>query len=334
MSYESFRLSFVDALRPSLPDPEALLPPILAALDNTSASYDITRRTMDLIVSDGVPDAVRLYIASKSIQNISKGTLTNYYRVLRHFFQTVSLPLDQITTTHIRLYLNHYKVMREVKNNTVEGLRIILNGFFEWCADEELIPKNPVRRVEHTKYTDEERLPMSALELEIVRLNCKTIREKALVDFLYSSACRVAECTALNLSDINWQEHTVRIRHGKGDKARTTFLNAKSEVSLRAYLDTRDDTCEALFVSIRRPHHRLTSKAVQDEIKKIVSRCNLSVHVTPHIFRHTAASMALQRGMPIDQVQKFLGHAKIETTLRYAKILNFDVRQSHAKYVS
>ena len=332
MSYESMRLDFASRLFQNFD--EDTVRQIVSELDLVSDTYEIKRKCTDLMIPDVIPDSVKLYIASKHIQNVSKGTLENYYRTLHHFFKTVALPIEQVTTNHIRLYLNHYKINRDVKNNTLEGVRICLNGFFEWCVDEEIIPKNPARRVEHIKYNDEERLPMSALELEIVRGSCHAIREKAIVDFLYSSACRVGEFVALNKNDINWQEHTIRIRHGKGDKSRTTFLNAEAEVSLRAYLATRNDDCEALFVSIRRPNHRLTSKAIQDEVKKIVSRCNLPVHVTPHIFRHTAASLALQRGMPIDQVQKFLGHSKIETTLRYAKILNFDVKLSHHRYVS
>jgi len=332
MSYESMRLDFASRLFQNFD--EDTVRQIVSELDLVSDTYEIKRKCTDLMIPDVIPDSVKLYIASKHIQNVSKGTLENYYRTLHHFFKTVALPIEQVTTNHIRLYLNHYKIKRDVKNNTLEGIRVCLNGFFEWCVDEEIIPKNPARRVKHIKYRDDERLPMSDLELETVRQSCASPREKAMVDFLYSTACRVSEFVALNKADINWQDRTVRIRHGKGDKARTTYLNASADVSLRAYLATRTDDSEALFVSARRPHHRLTSKAVQNEIAKIVNRCDLTVHVTPHIFRHTAASLALQRGMPIDQVQRFLGHSKIETTLRYAKLLGADVQNSHGKYVT
>ena len=175
---------------------------------------------------------------------------------------------------------------------------------------------------------------MTALELEKVRNACRSLREKALVDFLYSTAARVSELSNLDIRHVNLTDHTVRIEHGKGDKGRTTFLNAEAEISLRAYLDSRTDDCAALFVNKYGEKRRMQKRSIEDEICRIVSRCDLSVHVTPHIFRHTAASLALQRGMPIEQVQKFLGHARIQTTLRYAKILSADVKSSHAKYVA
>ncbi len=333
MSYESFRNDVSARLLDILPD-SASLAPILAAIDAAAAPFEFSRRCTDLIVTDGVPDAVRLYIASKAVQNIAKGTLANYYRALRLFFQHVKLPLEKVSANDIRLYLYFYKQSRNVQDGTIESLRIILNGFFEWCTDEDLLQKNPCRRVHSVKAASHERLPLNALELETVRQSCHSLREKAMVDFMYSTACRVSEFSAMNISDINWQEHTVRIRHGKGDKARTTFLNAESEVSLKAYLATREDDSDALFVTVRAPHRRMGVKSIQDEVARIVSRCSLSVHVTPHIFRHTAASLALQRGMPIDQVQRFLGHAKIQTTLRYAKLLDCDVKISHGKYVA
>ena len=333
MSYDLFRADYSSRLSGVLPDP-ALLPEILHVLDIVSVSYDIKKTCTDLIVYDGLPEPVRLYIASASIENLAKGTLEGYYRILSMFFSVVHKPVDQVTANDVRLYLHNYKLNRKVKDHSLDHIRICLNGFFEWCADEEIIRRNPIRKKCKIKYAEPERLPLSALELEKVRDACKDLREKAMVDFLYSTAARVSEFCALNKDDINWQEHTVRIRHGKGDKARTTFLNPEAEISLRAYLASRSDGSEALFVAHRAPHNRLGVKSVQDEIRRIVSRVKLSVHVTPHIFRHTAASLALQRCMPIEQVQKFLGHAKIQTTLRYAKVLDFDVRQNHARYVS
>ena len=153
-----------------------------------------------------------------------------------------------------------------------------------------------------------------------------------MVDFLYSTAARVSEVCALNINNIDFTEHTVRIEHGKGDKGRTTYLNPEAEVSLKSYLASRKDDCPALFVPVKGTAHHVGKKSIETEIRKIVSRCELSVNVTPHIFRHTAASLALQRGMPIEQVQKFLGHARIQTTLRYAKVLDFDVKMNHQKY--
>jgi len=333
VSYETFRTDFASNLLPVLPDPD-LLQSILAALDRTSAGYDFAIKTTDLIVSDGLPDAVRLYLTTKSIENLKKGTLGNYYSALRRFFATVRKPVDQVTAADVRLYLGWYKQTYNVSDGTLDGRRIILNSFFEWCVDEDILRKSPMRHVKPMRIADPERLPMTAIELEKVRNACTTLREKALVDFLYSTAARISEVCALDLRNIDFTEHTVRIEHGKGDKGRTTFLNAESEISLKEYLASRTDSCPAVFVPVKGPAHHLCKKSLEQEISRIVSRCEVSVKVTPHVFRHTAASLALQRGMPIDQVQKWLGHARIQTTLRYAKTLNFDVKISHQKYVA
>lgn len=332
MSFESFRAEFSSLLRDRLPDDA--VSSVLSSLDELSQSWDFQKKSTDLIVSDGLPEAVRLYIATKSIENVKKGTLYNYTADLRNFFLKVAKPVNSVEASDVRLYLAWYKTSRKVKDSTLDRIRIALKGFFSWCVDEDIIKKNPLRHVQPIRCADPERLPMTALELEKVRNACRTLREKALVDFLYSTAARVSELSNLDIRHVNLTDHTVRIEHGKGDKGRTTFLNAEAEISLRAYLDSRTDDCAALFVNKYGEKRRMQKRSIEDEICRIVSRCDLSVHVTPHIFRHTAASLALQRGMPIEQVQKFLGHARIQTTLRYAKILSADVKSSHAKYVA
>lgn len=330
--YESLRNTFASSIADKLTMED--LNTVLAALDSIVCDYDINRKCTALALTDGIPEAMRLYLAAKSVQNLAAGTLKNYHYTLSHFFETVKVSPDKVTTNDIRLYLFQYKATHGVKDSTLDGLRICLNSFFSWCVDEDLILKNPVRRVDVTRKGEPERLPMSAIELEKVRYACKNVREKALVDFLFSSACRVSECSNMNIDRVNFTDRTIRVEHGKGDKGRTTFLNAEAEVSLRAYLAARKDDNPALFVSSRSPYDRLGVKAIQNEVSKIVSRVNITVHVTPHIFRHTAATMALQRGMPIEQVQRYLGHAKIETTLRYTKILHMDVKASHERCIA
>ena len=331
MSYECLRLDFADRLN-NIGFPQ--VPEILAALDAAASAYDVTRKCTDIIPADVIPQAVRLYIASKSVEHLSKGTLALYLLRLNQFFTIVRKQVDHITANDIRVYLYQYKEIHHIKDSTLEGIRLCLNSFFEWCLQEDLVRKNPVRRIPAIRVDVPERLPMTALELETVRGVCHTLREKAMVDFLYSSACRVSEFCALDKTDIDWQDHTIHIERGKGGKGRTTFLNAEAEISLRAYLDSRSDDSPALFVGCRAPHNRLAVKAVQNEIQKILKRCNINCHVTPHIFRHTAASLALQRGMPLEQVQRFLGHSKIQTTLRYAKTLQQDVHISHSHFVA
>ena len=330
MSFESFRAGMISRLSPVLPEDH--LQEVLRALDDMAQSWEFTPKSTAIITSGGMPDEVRNYLACKSIENIRKSTLQNYYYLLRMFFDVVRLPVEQVTAVEARKFLAWYKTNRNVTNDTLNHKRIILNSFFDWCADEYPGFRNPMKHIKPIKCEDPERLPMTALELERVRRSCRTVREKALVDFLYSTAARVSEVCDLDIDDISFTDHTVHIRCGKGGKGRTTFMNAEAEVSLRAYLESRQDDNQALFVSANKPHGRMKKRAVELEIMKIVSRCEISVHVTPHVFRHTAASLALQRGMPIDQVQKWLGHARIQTTLRYAKTLNFDVKLAHQKY--
>lgn len=332
MSFESFRADLVSRLIHQLPGEQ--LHAVLSTLDCMAPSWEISPKSTAIITSGGLPDAVRLYIASKSVENIKRGTLENYLATLKSFFASVRHPVDEVTSADVRLWLNWHKQQTGISNATLNNKRIMLNTFFEWCVDEELIRKNPMRQIKAIRCDDPERLPMTPLELEKVRDSCRSLREKALVDFLYSTAARVSEVSALDLTHVSFADHTVRIECGKGGKGRTTFLNAEAEVSLKAYLDSRQDDCPALFVGSRAPFKRMCKKTIEDEINRIVSRCHLSVHVTPHIFRHTAASLALQRGMPIDQVQRFLGHARIQTTLRYAKTLNSDVKTAHQKFVA
>lgn len=332
MSFDTFRTDLVSRLLPVLHEDQ--MDAVLRVMDEMSSSWTFEPASTSIIVSDGLPDCVRLYLASKAVENLKKGTLDNYYSTLRYFFSYVHRNVEDVTPADIRLFLYNYKQDRKISDSYLDHKRIVLNSFFEWLAEEDIIRRNPCRHVKPLKVADPIRLPLTPLELEQVRDACQTLREKAMVDFLYSTACRVGEFCALDISDVSFLDHTVRIRHGKGDKGRVTFLNAEAEVSLRAYLDSRADDCPALFVTTVGKRSRICNHSVQNSVRSIVSRCSISVKLTPHIFRHTAASLALQRGMPIDQVQKFLGHARIQTTLRYAKTLNSDVMLSHQKYVA
>lgn len=333
MSFESFRADFAASLTNVIQSTD-LLNAVLLCLDETASGYEIRRACTDLIVSDGLPEDVKIYLASKSIENLKRGTLENYLGRLRRFFASVRKEPGNVTASDVRLYLAWYKKTYSVQDSTLEGIRIDLNSFFDWCVDEDRIRKNPLRHVSPIRYDEPERLPMTALELEIVRSSCRDVYEKAVVDFLFSTAARVSEFCALDINDVDFVEHTVHIRCGKGGKGRTTFMNAEAEISLKAYLASRRDDNPALFVSARAPHGRCNKRIIERLVNKIVSRCDVSVKITPHVFRHTAASLALQRGMPINQVQHWLGHAKIQTTLRYAKTLNFDVKISHQKFVA
>ena len=324
---ESFRNELASRLLASMPQDQVRS--VLSMLDATLPDYDISRKQVALITSDGIPEVVKCFLASKSVCNCSARTLNIYRLRLIDFFSVVRKPCQDVNSNDIRMYLYHYKADRNASESYQDSIRRILNSFFSWCVNNEYILRNPCANVEHIKFQEHEREPLTAYELEVLRWHCKTVREKALVDFLFSSGVRASECKDLNLSDINWENRSVTVRHGKGNKRRVTYFNAEAELSLRKYLESRSDDNEALFVTSRRPHHRLGVRAIENEIGNIASRCGM--HVYPHKLRHTFATSGLRGGMPIDKLQSLMGHTEPRTTLIYAKQNQIDLQREHSR---
>ena len=212
---------------------------------------------------------------------------------------------------------------------TLDCRRTIICSYFGWMASEEYIIRNPAINIQPIKYERKHKKPMSQLELENVRLACKTKREKAIVEVLYSTGCRVTELERLNISDVNFETKEI-VLFGKGDKHRISYLNAKAEVSLKDYLNERTDSNPALFVYDRKPYSRFKKSGIELMIRKIVERTSgVTTHVTPHIFRHTTATTAIDRGMSIVDVSKLLGHTRIETTMEYITTNSDSVKNNH-----
>lgn len=332
MSYEQFRSNFASRIADRLP--AELLHDVLQALDITSADFEIRRTCTDLIVTGAVPEVVRIYSAALAVENKAEGTIKGYYGALRAFFEFVRKPYQQITTNDIRVYLYHYQHDLHAAVSTVEHTRTVINSFFTWLVDEEYLERNPARKISPISVPSSSREPLSPVRLEYLRKACRTLREKALIDFLYSTGCRVSEAAAMNLSEIDWTDRSVRILHGKGDKFRITYFNAEAEVSLREYLASKPAQTDALFTSSRSPYRRLSTRSIQKEIGSICKRSGIPAKVTPHILRHTFATTAIGNGMPVQQVQQLLGHSKLDTTMIYAKVDQQDVRSSHRKYIA
>ena len=324
---EAFRNEIATKLLDSLPQDQVRA--VLAMLDSTISNYDISQKPVALITSNGIPEVVKYYLASKAVENISKGTLKIYKLRLEDFFSVVKKGFNDVRPNDIRMYLYYYKKSHNASDAYLDNIRRILNAFFSWLVDNEYLLRNPCASVDRIKYQAPERQPLTAYQLEVLRWNCKTIREKALVDFLFSTGVRVSECRDINLSDIDWVNRSVVIRHGKGDKRRTVFFNAESELTLRKYIESRNDSNEALFVTVRNPHHRMGVKALENEIANISKRCDL--HVFPHKLRHTFATSGLRGGMPLDKLQALMGHTKPETTLIYAKQDQSDLKLAHQR---
>lgn len=324
---EAFRTEVISRLYSSLPQDQ--LRDVMDVLDSAMAGYDISRKQVGIIPADGIQEVVKYYIVSKSVENLSPGTLNNYRLRLLDFFNVVRKAYTDVTPTDIRMYLHYYKEKRGASDHYRDLIRRTLHSFFSWLVKNEYLIRNPCANVEKIKYQRPAREPLSAYGLEVVRWYCSTLREKALVDFLYSTGIRVSECSDVNLSDIDWPTRSVVIRHGKGDKRRIVYFNAESELSLRKYLETRKDDNDALFVSMRKPHGRLGVRIIQMEIRRISERC--AMHVFPHKLRHTFATGCLHGGMPLDKLQALMGHSKPETTLIYAQQDQTDIRMEYSR---
>jgi len=281
-------------------------------------------------------DVLQMFLDAKDVEEKSKGTIKLYRSILSNFLASVSCPVSAITTADVRHYLSSCKASGQ-KNSTIGNTRRILSGFFEWCSLEGFCTINPVKRISAIKHEKSPRHAMKLIELEYLRNACESLREKALVDFLYSTGVRVSECCEARISNIDWERKTVLIEHGKGNVSRLTYLNPEAEVSLKAYLASRVDDSPFIFArTVGKSVTRLNAKTVQNIISRIVARSGrtFSVKITPHVFRHTIATVLLRNGMPIEQVQRFLGHAKIDTTLIYAEVRDEDVCRSHSLYAA
>ena len=276
-------------------------------------------------------NAVAAFIAAKRIEGCSEKTLTYYRKTIEAMTAGIGKTPQQITTDDIRQYLTAYQVQRKSSKVTIDNIRRILATFYSWLEDEDYIVKSPVRRIHKVKtakvikdtYTDE--------ALELMRDNCGTLRDLAIIDLLASSGMRVGEMVALNRDDINFNERECVV-FGKGSKQRLVYFDARTKIHLQNYLDSRTDSDPALFVTLRAPFQRLQIGGVEVRLRELGKRL-LIPKVHPHKFRRTLATSAIDKGMPIEQVQQLLGHQSIDTTLQYAMVNQNNVKESHRRYI-
>ena len=276
-------------------------------------NYEITEnRTND---SDIQTDFVELFIAAKKIEGCSEKSLKYYKKTITTMLESVNKNIKHIVTDDIRIYLTNYQEKKNAGKVTIDNIRRILSSFFSWLEDEDYILKSPVRRIHKVKtakvvkdiYTDE--------TLELMRDNCTTKRDLAMIDLLASSGIRVGELVSLDREDINFNERECVV-FGKGSKERLVYFDARTKIHLQNYLDERSDNNSALFVSLKAPHERLQIGGVETRLRELGKKLNL-IKVHPHKFRRTLATSAIDKGMPIEQVQQLLGHQKIDTTMHY-----------------
>lgn len=292
---------------------------VIRVLDVASEGYEIRRKELGLVVYDGdLPSVAKIYLVCKKMAGLTDGTLFNYRLILKNFFDIVQKPVRNITTNDIRMWLYTYQQDRNVGNRTLDKYREGVNRFFTWALEEGYVSSNPAKNIEAIRFETKQRQALSQIQLEYLRKACRSARDLAIIEVFYSTGCRVSELASMKKSDIDWRELSVHI-FGKGRKHRYSFLNAKAEVALRAYLDSRTDDSEYLFVSVKRPYNRLHKDGVESIIRGISKRADLGKNVTPHIIRHTTATIALHNGMPIEDISKLLGHESVDTTMIYAK---------------
>lgn len=298
------------------------------------SDYEIESRKTEVTVYEyQIPNTVEIYIVSKKIAGLSDKTLYLYKIVLEDFFHTVQKEPERISVNDIRIYLYKYQKEHGISNRTLDCKRTIICSYFGWMASEEYLDKNPAINIQPIKYERKHKKAMTQIDLEKIRAACVTKRERAIVEVLYSTGCRVSELEHLNISDVNIVSKEVYL-YGKGDKHRTSYLNAKAEIALIDYLTSRTDDNPALFVYERKPYNRLKKSGIELVIKNIMDRIpDATVHVTPHVFRHTTATTAIDRGMGIVDVSKLLGHQRIDTTMEYITTNSESVKNNHKNFI-
>lgn len=274
---------------------------------------------------------VESFLAAKRIEGCSEKSLKYYEATILAMLNELQKDVKHIVTDDIRTYLTDYQARKQSSRVTIDNIRRILSSFFTWLEDEDYILKSPVRRIHKVKTGTNIKETYSDETLELMRDNCTELRDLAMIDLLASTGMRVGEMVLLNREDIDFNERECVV-FGKGDKERIVYFDARTKIHLQNYLNSRTDDNPALFVSLNKPHKRLQISGVEVRLRNFGRRLGLN-KVHPHKFRRTLATMAIDKGMPIEQLQQLLGHRRIDTTLQYAMVKQSNVKIAHRKYI-
>ena len=273
-----------------------------------------------------------MFLDAKKIEGCSVRTLLYYESTLTAFFSTVTTPVRRISTEQIRGYLSDYQKRGNCSNATVDNIRRNLSSFFSWLEEEDHILKSPMRRIHKIKTKKQVKEVISDEAIELLRDYCGCMRDRAIIDLLYSTGIRVGELVNLNIQDVNFEERECVV-FGKGGKERRVYFDAKTKLHLLAYLRERTDDNSALFVSLDAPFDRLKISGVEIRLRELGRKLNIQ-RIHPHKFRRTMATRAIDKGMPIEQVQKILGHSQIDTTMQYAIVNQNNVKSAHRRFIA
>lgn len=295
------------------------------------SNYEVSRKTPISLKND-MSDKINLFISAKRMEGLSHNTIIGYERELSIFDDFVKKPAVMISTPDIRNYLSSRE---NLKVGTIQKKLSIIRTFFSWLVDEEALIRNPANKIKGLKQP--KRLPksMTTTELEMMREGCRDYRDRAILEVMYSTGCRLSEISSMKERDIDWNTGSIVII-GKGNKERIVYLNSRAKFYLKHYIKEKrenEDDCEYLFTTTRRPWRQLQNKSIQDLIKKIAQKAGIDRNVHPHMLRHTMATLAMDSGIELGDLQQLLGHESANTTLRYISVNENRKRQAHKRFV-
>lgn len=273
-----------------------------------------------------------MFLNAKKIEGCSERTLSYYKTTVEKLLDRITDPIRKVTTDDIREYLANYQGLNDCSKTTIDNIRRNISSFFTWLEEEDYIIKSPMRRIHKIKTTKTVKEVISDEEIEKMRDKCKNLRDLAIIDLLYSTGIRIGELVRLNIDDIDFEEREC-IVFGKGDKERRVYFDAKTKIHLTDYINSRFDTNPALFVTLDAPYNRLQISGVEIRLRRLGRELGIN-KVHPHKFRRTMATRAIDKGMPIEQVQKLLGHSQIDTTMHYAIVNQTNVKVAHRKFIA
>ena len=319
---------------------------IIAAVETAMAPYlsneqlDILHDTLvqamqglpdTAVTEESTPDLVQIFLSAKRVEGCSDKTVLYYDSTIRNVLNSVGKDVCEVTTDDLRIYLDRYQSTNGVSKVTIDNIRRILSSFFAWLEDEDYIVKSPVRRIHKVKTCKTVKETYSDEALELMRDHSECVRDLAIIDMLASTGMRVGELVKLDRSDIDFVNRECIVL-GKGNKQRKVYFDARTKIHLQRYLNSRMDDNPALFVTLQRPYNRLQISGVEIRLRRLGEKLNLN-KVHPHKFRRTLATMAIDKGMPIEQVQQLLGHQSVDTTLQYAMVNQSNVKPSPRRYI-
>lgn len=331
MATEDILNDIVSVIKDVLNDEQLKL--VNSSIKDVLAKYEINKKASNEERREKEnTELLETFLSAKKIEGCSDKTIHYYQSSIVKLLKGLSKSIKEICTNDIRRYLAEIQERNGLSKVTIDNLRRIFSSFFSWLEDEDYIAKSPVRRIHKVRTDTLVKEVLSDENIETLRDSCKESRDLAMIDLLLSTGVRVGELVKMNRADIDFQERQCKV-FGKGNKEREVYFNARTKIHLQRYLESRTDDNPALFVTLSKPHTRLTISGVEVRLRKMGKVVHID-KVHPHKFRRTLATMAIDRGMPIEQVQKLLGHVRIDTTLHYAMVNQQNVKIAHRKFIN